>query len=170
MQGYAAWQAGLAIVEHLLKLILKDSGKKLKDDARAFKKLKVAAQKAKEDLSNANSASIVLDKLWDGDGGNFEYELTKDQFNKLIEPYVDSEHKTRNKSIYDTSLEWDIAGVSSWEFWQQDEVKGIIDRWLKKLVPEPKMGTDTVQSSSGRLSRTQSSLMRTGSRKHHDEW
>ena len=86
MQGYAAWQAGLAIVEHLLKLILKDSGKKLKDDARAFKKLKVAAQKAKEDLSNANSASIVLDKLWDGDGGNFEYELTKEQFNKLIEP------------------------------------------------------------------------------------
>ena len=77
----------LAIVEHLLKLILKDSGKKLKDDARAFKRLKVAAQKAKEDLSNANSASIVLDKLWDGDGGNFEYELTKDQFNKLIEPY-----------------------------------------------------------------------------------
>ena len=76
----------LAIVDHLLKVIFKEHGQQLKDDARAFKRLKVAAQKAKEELSNAVTTTIELDTLWPGDDGNFSTQLTRDQFDKLIAP------------------------------------------------------------------------------------
>ena len=77
----------LAIVDHIVKQIHKDRKINIKENMRALKRLKVAAQEAKEALSSADTHKIVLDGLLDGEE-TFEFELTRATFEKLIEPWT----------------------------------------------------------------------------------
>jgi actin-like ATPase involved in cell morphogenesis len=93
----------LAIVDHLLKIVHKDYKKAdLKESPRAVKRLKVAAQEAKEALSSTETYKIVLDGLWEGH--DFEHELTRAQFEKLIEPWTKIALDTVKKVMRDAKL------------------------------------------------------------------
>ena len=64
--------------------------------------MKVAAQEAKEALSNVETYTIVLDGLWEGH--DFKVDLTRLQFEKLIEPWTKIALDTVKKVMRDSKL------------------------------------------------------------------
>ncbi len=80
-----------AIVDYLLDTLKARTGKDIKEDFSkealiAKQKLKEAAEKAKWELSQAKSTEITIPEIF---GETIDEELTLDQYNKLIKPYLD---------------------------------------------------------------------------------
>lgn len=80
------------IVEHLCDDIKKKYKKNVKENAKALKRLNVAAEKAKKNLSSSSTTSIEIDSLMDGvdyvsslSKAKFE-QLGDHIFNRTIEP------------------------------------------------------------------------------------
>jgi L1 cell adhesion molecule like protein len=80
------------IVDYLCADIKKRYNKDIKENAKALKRLNIAAEKAKKNLSSASTAPIEIDSLFDGvdytttlSKAKFE-QLAEDFFNKSMEP------------------------------------------------------------------------------------
>ena len=101
----------LAIVQHCLSEILSTQKVDLKKDERAFKRLKVAAEHAKVDLSSSHTTTINLDGLL-LEGGDFVYELTRAVYEKLIKHWVGISIDTVKKVMKDAGLKIeDVAEI-----------------------------------------------------------
>ena len=77
----------IVIVNHLLDVVKKEHDVDLKGDAQAMQRLKEAAEKAKIELSSAQSSEINLPFLAEGPL-NFEYELTRSKLEQLVEELI----------------------------------------------------------------------------------
>jgi molecular chaperone DnaK (HSP70) len=93
----------LAIVEYILKGVQKQHGVNLRGDAKAWKRLKVAAQQAKEALSNSQTFTLAMDGLWEG-VDTFELTLTRPQFEKLVEPWTKQALETVKRVLRDAKM------------------------------------------------------------------
>jgi len=93
----------LVIVNHLLDVIKKDHDKDLKGDAQAMQRLKEAAEKAKIELSSAQSSEINLPFLAEGPL-NFEYELTRSKLEQLVSKLIEKTAKPCLDALKDAKL------------------------------------------------------------------
>ena len=80
------------LTEHFVKIFKKKHGKDIKDDARAFQKLKAEVEKAKRDLSSVHQTKVSIEGIVDGidfsetiTRARFE-ELCNDLFKKTLQP------------------------------------------------------------------------------------
>lgn len=80
------------LTEHFIKIFKKKNNKDIKDDARAFQKLRAEVEKAKRDLSSVHQTKISIENLIDGidfsetiTRARFE-ELCNDLFKKTLQP------------------------------------------------------------------------------------
>ena len=80
------------IVDYLCEDIKKKHKKDVKQNARALKRLKIAAEKAKKNLSSSTTTTVEVDSLMDGvdytssiSRAKFE-QLTEDIFQRTIKP------------------------------------------------------------------------------------
>ena len=71
----------VALVEHFCREFQRKHKKDLRDNARAVKRLKVAAERAKRALSSTTTASIECDGLYDGI--DFNASITRARFDEL---------------------------------------------------------------------------------------
>ena len=74
---------------------------------KQFAKLKKAAEMAKTDLSNYDSAEVEIENLFidaDGDVFDFEYEMTREELEGVMEPYVDRTINHCHKALDDVNL------------------------------------------------------------------
>ena len=72
------------IVEYLCDEIKKKMKKNVKENARAMKRLNIAAEKAKKTLSAASVTSIEIESLFDGQ--DYTTQLTRAKFEQLADP------------------------------------------------------------------------------------
>lgn len=72
------------IVDYLCDEFKKKFKKDIKGNVKAIKRLNVAAEKAKKNLSSSSTTSIEVDSLYDGI--DFVTSLTRAKFEKLVEP------------------------------------------------------------------------------------
>ena len=72
------------IVEHLCNEISTKMKKNVKDNARALKRLNIAAERAKKNLSSASTATIDIESLFDGQ--DYSTKLTQAKFEQLADP------------------------------------------------------------------------------------
>lgn len=93
----------LVIVNHLLDVIKKEHDTSLKGDAQAMQRLKEAAEKAKIELSSAQSSEINLPFLAEGPL-NFEYELTRSKLEQLVEDLIKKTVKPCEDALKDAKL------------------------------------------------------------------
>ncbi len=79
-----------AIVDYATEIIKKEHGVDPTNNIKFMAELKIEAQKAKETLSSANR-TFIMGILNDNSGRQIPYEIevTKEQFEKMIEPLVD---------------------------------------------------------------------------------
>jgi len=79
------------IVTHLLGIIKKQSNVDIRKDISALQRLREAAEQCKKELSGLESARIYLPYLTmvKGEPVNFEYTLTRAEFNELTKDLVD---------------------------------------------------------------------------------
>ncbi len=94
------------IVNHFLDEIKKEHSKDLRDNPMAMQRLKEEAEKAKKELSTAQSAEINLPFLDQGDDGpiNFEYNLTRAKLEDLVKEFIDGTAKPCEKALKDAKL------------------------------------------------------------------
>lgn len=90
-------------MEYILKGVQKQHGVNLRGDAKAWKRLKVAAQQAKEALSNSQTFTLAMDGLWEG-VDTFELTLTRPQFEKLVEPWTKQALETVKRVLRDAKM------------------------------------------------------------------
>lgn len=92
-----------AIVHHVLNYIKKELKIVVEDDEKTFKKLKVAAEKAKITLSSAEVAKFSLPGLLPG-GKDFEYDFTRESFDKIVKKWVDASLATVKSVLKDAKV------------------------------------------------------------------
>ena len=94
------------IVNHFLSEIKKEHDKDLRKNAMAMQRLKEEAEKAKKELSSAQSAEINLPFLDQGDDGpiNFEYNLTRAKLEDLVKDFINRTEEPRKKALKDAKL------------------------------------------------------------------
>ena len=73
------------LVEFCSHQFLKTSGIDIRGDNRALRRLRTACEKAKRMLSNANSTTIDVDALKDGE--DFTYNITRAKFEEMCLEY-----------------------------------------------------------------------------------
>lgn len=73
-----------AIVDYLCDDIQKRHKKNVRENARALKRLNMAAEKAKKTLSSSSVTSVEVDSLFDG--VDYTTQLTKAKFEQLADP------------------------------------------------------------------------------------
>ena len=73
-----------AIVDYLCDDIQKKHKKNVRENARALKRLNIAAEKAKKTLSSASVTSVEVDSLFDG--VDYTTQLSKAKFEQLADP------------------------------------------------------------------------------------
>jgi molecular chaperone DnaK len=95
-----------AIVNHFLDEIKKEHSKDLRENAMAMQRLKEEAEKAKKELSTAQSAEINLPFLDQGEDGpiNFEYSLTRAKLEDLVKEFIDRTAKPCEKALKDAKI------------------------------------------------------------------
>lgn len=95
-----------AIVNHFLDEIKKEHSKDLRENAMAMQRLKEEAEKAKKELSTAQSAEINLPFLDQGDDGpiNFEYTLTRAKLEDLVGKFIDGTAGPCEKALKDAKI------------------------------------------------------------------
>lgn len=94
------------IVNHFLDEIKKEHSKDLRENAMAMQRLKEEAEKAKKELSTAQTAEINLPFLDQGDDGpiNFEYSLTRAKLNDLVKDLIERTAAPCEKALKDAKL------------------------------------------------------------------
>lgn len=95
-----------AIVNHFLDEIKKEHSKDLRENAMAMQRLKEEAEKAKKELSTAQTAEINLPFLDQGDDGpiNFEYSLTRAKLEDLVKKFIDGTAKPCEQAMKDAKI------------------------------------------------------------------
>ena len=96
----------MRIVNHFVDKIKEESGKDLTDNAMAMQRLKEEAEKAKKELSSAQSAEINLPFLDHGNDGpiNFEYTLTRAKLEDLVADLIQKTEEPCLKALKDAKL------------------------------------------------------------------
>jgi molecular chaperone DnaK len=96
----------MRIVNHFVDKIKEESGKDLTDNAMAMQRLKEEAEKAKKELSSAQSAEINLPFLDQGNDGpiNFEYTLTRAKLEDLVADLIQKTEEPCLKALKDAKL------------------------------------------------------------------
>lgn len=96
----------LRIVNHFVDKIKEENGKDLTDNAMAMQRLKEEAEKAKKELSSAQSAEINLPFLDQGEDGpiNFEYTLTRAKLEDLVSDLIQKTKEPCLKALKDAKL------------------------------------------------------------------
>jgi molecular chaperone DnaK len=94
------------IVNFFLDEIKSEHGKDLRDNAMAMQRLKEEAEKAKKELSTAQTAEINLPFLDQGEDGpiNFEYSLTRAKLNDLVKDLIERTAVPCEKALKDAKL------------------------------------------------------------------
>lgn len=94
------------IVLHLSGVIKSKYGIDVKKDFAILTRIKEAAEKAKKELSSAESAYISLPYLATVKNNpvNFEYELTRSKFNELTKDLVDKTQGPVNNALMDAGI------------------------------------------------------------------
>lgn len=94
------------IVNHFLDEIKKEHSKDLRDNAMAMQRLKEEAEKAKKELSTAQTAEINLPFLDQGEDGpiNFEYSLTRAKLEDLVKDFIDRTAVPCEKALKDAKI------------------------------------------------------------------
>ncbi len=94
------------IVNFFLDEIKKEHGKDLRSNAMAMQRLKEEAEKAKKELSSAQTAEINLPFLDQGDDGpiNFEYSMTRAKLEDLVKDFIERTAGPCEKALKDAKL------------------------------------------------------------------
>ena len=94
------------IVNHFLDEIKKEHSTDLRDNAMAMQRLKEEAEKAKKELSSAQSAEINLPFLDQGEDGpvNFEYTLTRAKLEDLVKDFIERTAGPCEKALKDAKV------------------------------------------------------------------
>ena len=94
------------IVNFFLDEIKKEHGKDLRDNASAMQRLKEEAEKAKKELSSAQTADINLPFLDQGEDGpiNFEYSMTRAKLEDLVKEFIDRTAGPCEKALKDAKI------------------------------------------------------------------
>lgn len=90
------------IVKHLSEEFRRKNKKDLSENARAVKRLKVAAERAKRNLSSSASTSIELDSLYEGI--DFTTNLTRARFDELCADLFRKCMDCVDKALLDSGL------------------------------------------------------------------
>lgn len=95
-----------AIVNHFLDEIKKEHSKDLRENAMAMQRLKEEAEKAKKELSSAQTAEINLPFLDQGEDGpiNFEYSLTRAKLEDLVKDFIERTAKPCEQALKDAKI------------------------------------------------------------------
>jgi len=93
----------LVIVNHLLNVIKKEHDRDVSKDPQAMQRLKEAAEKAKIELSSAQSSEINLPFLAEGPL-NFEYTMKRAELEKLVDDLIDKTAKPCKDALKDAGL------------------------------------------------------------------
>jgi len=94
-----------AVVDYLLLEAEKQGITDLKDDKRALQRLRVAAEGAKRELSNASTTEVRLDAL--AANKNFKYKITRAKFEQLNRSRFSMCLETVQKVLKDAKLKQD---------------------------------------------------------------
>lgn len=94
------------IVNFFLDEIKKEHDKDLRSNASAMQRLKEEAEKAKKELSTAQTADINLPFLDQGEDGpiNFEYSLTRAKLEDLVKDFIERTAGPCEKALKDAKL------------------------------------------------------------------
>lgn len=90
------------IVDYLCDDIKKKFKKDVRENARALKRLNIAAEKAKKTLSSASTASIEVDSLMDG--VDYTTQLSKAKFEQLADPIFKRTLEPLNRLLQDAKM------------------------------------------------------------------
>jgi len=90
------------IVEHLCDEIKKKMKKNVKENARALKRLNIAAEKAKKTLSSASVTSIEIESLFDGQ--DYTTQLTRAKFEQLADPFFQRSLAPLSRLLQDAKM------------------------------------------------------------------
>ncbi|MBP6880556.1 molecular chaperone DnaK [Candidatus Saccharibacteria bacterium] len=93
----------LVIVNHLLDIIKKEHDRDVSDDPQAMQRLKEAAEKAKIELSSAQTSEINLPFLAEGPL-NFEYNMKRSELEKLVGDLIDQTAIPSKAALKDAKL------------------------------------------------------------------
>lgn len=91
-----------AIVEYLCEDIKKRFKKNVKENARALKRLNIAAEKAKKILSSSTTTTIEVDSLLDG--VDYTATLSKAKFEQLSEPFFNRMLEPLSRLLQDAKM------------------------------------------------------------------
>ncbi len=94
------------IVNFFLDEIKKEHSKDLRDNASAMQRLKEEAEKAKKELSTAQTADINLPFLDQGEDGpiNFEYSFTRAKLEDLVKDFIERTATPCEKALKDAKI------------------------------------------------------------------
>jgi len=90
------------IVDYLCADIKKRYNKNIKENPKALKRLNIAAEKAKKNLSSASTASIEIDSLFDGI--DYTTNLTKAKFEQLAEDFFNKSMEPISRVLQDAKI------------------------------------------------------------------
>lgn len=90
------------IVDHLCDEIQKKMKKDVRQNARAMKRLNIAAEKAKKNLSSSATTTIEVDSLFDGQ--DYVTNLTRAKFEQLADPIFQRTIEPINRLLQDAKM------------------------------------------------------------------
>jgi len=90
------------IVDYLCADIKKKYNKNIKENPKALKRLNIAAEKAKKNLSTAATVPIEIDSLFDGI--DYTITLSRAKFEQLAESFFNKSMEPLNKVIKDAKI------------------------------------------------------------------
>jgi heat shock protein 1/8 len=90
------------IVDYLCADIKKRFNKNIKENPKALKRLNIAAEKAKKNLSTAATVPIEIDSLFDGI--DYTISLSRAKFEQLAESFFNKSMEPLNKVIQDAKI------------------------------------------------------------------
>jgi len=90
------------IVDFLCADIKKRYNKNIKENSKALKRLNIAAEKAKKNLSTAATVPIEIDSLFDGI--DYTLSLSRAKFEQLAESFFNKSMEPLNKVIQDAKI------------------------------------------------------------------
>ena len=90
------------IVDYLCADIKKKYSKDIKENPKALKRLNIAAEKAKKNLSTASTVPIEIDSLFDG--VDYTTTLSRAKFEQLAESFFNKSMEPLNKVLQDAKI------------------------------------------------------------------
>ena len=90
------------IVDYLCDEIKKKMKKDVRDNARAMKRLNIAAEKAKKNLSVSSTTNIEVESLFDGQ--DFTTQLSKAKFEQIADPIFKRTLDPLNRLLQDAKM------------------------------------------------------------------